>query len=319
MKTLSIVTAGGGFVIIAGLVAYFGVDAVAHALVSVGWFGFAAICLIHLSLIAIMGIAWRVLLPGTKAWASIWGRLVRDSGSEVLPLSQVGGYVLGARAIALAGVSGTNATASTIVDVTLEFLAQLAYTAIGLLCLIALRPESRVAGPIAAGLALAAVVAAMFLFVQRRGFDLLGRLAQVLGQGWADKTAAGAAALHAAIAGIYGRRPGVWAGFVLHLSCWVTSAVEAWLALRLAGAPLGFGTVLIVESLLYAIRTLAFMVPNAIGVQEAAYVLLGGSFGLTPEMALALSLLKRARDITIGLPTLGAWQALESGRFWRRA
>jgi glycosyltransferase 2 family protein len=319
MKTVPIIAAAAGFAVIAGLVAYFGLTAVARSLLAVGWFGFAAICLIHLSLIAIMGIAWRALLPGTKAWASIWGRLVRDSGSEVLPLSQVGGYVLGARAIALAGVSGTNATASTIVDVTLEFLAQLAYTAIGLLCLIALRPESTVAAPIAAGLALAAGVAAMFLFVQRRGFDLFDRLARVLGQGWADKTATGAAALHAAIAGIYGRRPGVWAGFALHLACWVTSAVEAWLALRLAGAPLGFGTVLIVESLLYAIRTVAFIVPNAIGVQEAAYVLLGGSFGLTPEMALALSLLKRARDITIGLPTLGAWQAVESGRFWRRA
>jgi hypothetical protein len=35
-------------------------------------------------------------------------------------------------------------------------------------------------------------------------------------------------------------------------------------------------------------------------------------------MALALSLLKRARDIAIGLPTIGLWQALESGRLWRR-
>jgi hypothetical protein len=34
-------------------------------------------------------------------------------------------------------------------------------------------------------------------------------------------------------------------------------------------------------------------------------------------MALALSLLKRARDLAIGLPTLGAFQAVESGRLWR--
>jgi hypothetical protein len=59
-------------------------------------------------------------------------------------------------------------------------------------------------------------------------------------------------------------------------------------------------------------------VPNAVGVQEGAYILLGATFGLTPEMALALSLLKRARDIAIGLPTLGIWQALEGGRLWRR-
>jgi hypothetical protein len=76
--------------------------------------------------------------------------------------------------------------------------------------------------------------------------------------------------------------------------------------------------VLVIESLLYAIRTVAFAIPNAVGVQEGAYILLGGAFGLTPEMALALSLLKRARDLTIGLPALGAWQAIEGGRAWRR-
>jgi hypothetical protein len=75
---------------------------------------------------------------------------------------------------------------------------------------------------------------------------------------------------------------------------------------------------LVIESMLYAARSLAFAVPNAVGVQEGAYILLGAGFGLTPEMALALSLLKRARDLTIGLPALVAWQLLESGRLWRR-
>jgi len=74
----------------------------------------------------------------------------------------------------------------------------------------------------------------------------------------------------------------------------------------------------VIESLLYAIRTVAFAIPNAVGVQEGAYILLGGSFGLTPEMGLALSLLKRARDLAIGLPALGVWQALEGGRLWDR-
>jgi len=34
---------------------------------------------------------------------------------------------------------------------------------------------------------------------------------------------------------------------------------------------------------------------------------------------LALSLLKRARDAAIGLPTLVAWELIESGRQYRRA
>jgi len=106
--------------------------------------------------------------------------------------------------------------------------------------------------------------------------------------------------------------------FVLHLVCWISSAVEVWNVLRLAGAPLGFLTVLVIESLLYAVRTVAFAIPNAVGVQEGAYVLIGAAFGLTPEMALAISLLKRARDLVIGLPVLAIWQAVEGGRLWRR-
>jgi glycosyltransferase 2 family protein len=318
MKLVSVFAAIIGLALIGALVAYFGVEAVARSLIAVGWTGFAAICLIHLALIAVMGIAWGVLLPGASLWVPIWGRLVRDSGSEILPFSQVGGYVLGARAVTVAGVRGTSATASTIVDVTLELFAQLVYTGLALSCLLYLRPDAPIATPIAIGLAVAAFLAATFLGVQRRGFAAFDRFATVLGRGWIDKTAAGAGALHRSLTDIYRRPAGVWASFVLHLVCWIASTLEAWLALRLAGAPLDFVTVLVIESLLYAIRSAAFAIPNAVGVQEGGYVLLGAGFGLTPEMALALSLLKRARDLAIGLPVLAAWQLLESGRLWRR-
>jgi putative membrane protein len=308
-----------GLALIAALVAHFGADAVVRALLAVGWAGFAAICSIHLALIAVSGIAWWALLPGAGPWSAIWARLIRDSASEVLPLSQIGGYVAGARVIAVAGISGSAAAASTIVDVTLEFFAQIAYTAIALLWLLHLDPQTRFAAPVAISLAGAGFLAAGFFAAQRRGFGLLDRFARALGRGWAGRTAEGAAALHAAIAFIYARAAGLWASFALHLVCWIASAVEIWLALRFMGAPLGFGAVLVIESLLYAIRSVAFAVPNAVGVQEGAYILLGAGFGLTPETALALSLLKRGRDLVIGLPALGAWQLIESGRLWRRA
>src|SRR5712671_4978159 len=183
VKLFSVLSAIVGLTLIAALVAYFGVGAVTRPLVAVGWTGFSVICLIHLALIAFMGIAWGALLPGTSLWVPIWGRLVRDSGSELLPLSQVGGYVLGARAVTLAGVSGTSATASTIVDVTLELFGQLAYTALALSWLFYLRPDAAIAAPIAVGLALAGLLAVAFLAVQRRGFDLFDRFAHVRGRG----------------------------------------------------------------------------------------------------------------------------------------
>jgi putative membrane protein len=215
-------------------------------------------------------------------------------------------------------VPGPVAAASTIVDLTLEFFAKLAYTALGVLLLLHLRPASAAALPITTGIAVAALTAIAFVLVQRHGFALFDRFARALGRGWADRTAAGAASVHAELGRTYRRKAGLWTGFFLHLACWVASAVEVWIALRLAGRALDFAVVLVIESLLYAIRTVAFAIPNAVGVQEGAYILLGGAFGLTPEMALAVSLLKRARDLAIGLPALGSWQAIEGGRIWRR-
>jgi len=71
--------------------------------------------------------------------------------------------------------------------------------------------------------------------------------------------------------------------------------------------------VIALESLIFALRGAAFVVPGAIGVQEAGYVLLGPLLGLDPQAAVALSLIKRARDVVIGLPSLVAWQAVEIG------
>lgn len=318
MRALPLLVAIAGVAAIAVLVGYFGAGAVIHSLLAVGGGGFAAICAIHLVLIAVMGLAWRALLPGATTGKVMWARLVRDSGAEALPLSQVGGYVLGVRALTLSGVSATLAAASTIVDVTLEFVAQLAYTALGLALLVRLQPETRAAAPVLFGLAVAVAAAAAFVVVQRRGYGYVDRIAQAIGRGWAERSAAGAAALHVALAAIYRRRTGLWVSFALHLACWIASAAEVWLALQFAGEPLSWGAVLAIESLLYAIRTAAFVVPQAVGVQEGAYLLLGAAFGLTPEMALALSLLKRARDLVIGLPAIGVWQAIEGGRLWRR-
>ncbi len=318
MKLLSIAAAIAGIAVIAWLVAHFGPAAILAALSAVGWRAFLAICLIHLALIAVMGLAWRVLLPETSPWAPIWGRLVREAGAELLPFSQVGGYVLGARAASLFGIGATRAAASTIVDVTLEFFAEIAYVAMALLWLLHVRPGAGFALPAVSGLAFAALLAALFLVVQRRGFDRFDRFARMIGRGWAERTADGAAQLHAAIGSIYKRRLGLSANSLIHFACWIASGVEVWIALRVAGAPLSFATVLILEALLYAVRTAAFAVPLGVGVQEGAYVIVGASFGLSPELALALSLIKRARDLAIGLPALGALQAIESGRLWRR-
>jgi glycosyltransferase 2 family protein len=319
MRLLPVLLIAAGIAAMAALVLHFGAASVIAALLAVGLAGFASVTAIHTALIVVMGLAWGALIPGAKPWVAVWGRFVRDAGSEVLPLSQVGGYVLGTRAVTLAGVSATEGAASTIVDVTLEFVGQLGYIAVGLVWLLHLHAEGGISPQIVVlGLAGASCLAAAFIMMQRRGMRYVDRIARILGQGWADKTTAGAAALHRALEAIYHRPGRVWLSFLIHFGCWLVSASEVSVALWFAGQPLPFGDAIVIESLVYAIRSTAFVVPNSMGVQEGAYILLGGAFGLSPEMALALSFVKRARDLAIGLPVIALWQGIEGGRLWRR-
>jgi glycosyltransferase 2 family protein len=315
VKRVSIAVAILGILLGTVLVGYFGFAAVGRAFAAVGWIGFFAIVAYHIAGMAFLGFCWFLLAPRAAPYlAFFWGRLIRDSGSEVLPLSQLGGFVMGARAAMLAGLSGTTAIASTIVDVTLELLGQLGYTAIGLALLAHLRPGTPLVGWGAIGLAggLAAILG--FIALQRRGSGLVERALWRVARRWSQAAVTGVQPVHDQLAAIYRRRGALGLGGLLHLAAWLASSVEAWIALHLMRADPGMVAVIAIESLLYAVRSVAFAVPNAVGVQEGAYIMLGAGFGLSPDIALALSLLKRARDLAIGVPALLAWQLLESRR-----
>ena len=92
-----------------------------------------------------------------------------------------------------------------------------------------------------------------------------------------------------------------------------------WLGFRLIGAHIDVAAAIAIESLVYAIRSAGAFVPNALGVQEGAYLVLGPLFGVPPDLALAISVLKRARDIAIGVPVLLSWQAAEGRRAFQTA
>lgn len=96
-------------------------------------------------------------------------------------------------------------------------------------------------------------------------------------------------------------------------------ALEAWIGLRLMGHPLTVPAALILESLVSAARGVIFFVPLNAGVQEGAYVLIGSLLGLPAGLALALSLLKRARDLIKGVPALLVWQFIEGKELRRPA
>src|SRR5258707_5135443 len=121
MKVRIVVIAALGAALALYLVAFVGIGAVFSAAVAVGWSGFAILCLYTLALFLVLGMAWHVLLPDSRRhsfWVFVGGRMVRDAATEVLPFSQLGGIVFGARAAILKGVAAAVALSSTVVDVT---------------------------------------------------------------------------------------------------------------------------------------------------------------------------------------------------------
>ncbi|MFZ0016737.1 MAG: hypothetical protein WAL10_05320, partial [Acetobacteraceae bacterium] len=124
MKKLSIALALAGLLLGTALIGWFGIDRVVSGVRRVGWGDFAVIVGWQLVLFAVLGLAWDAIVPAREArrpWVFVWGRMVRDASANCLPFSQVGGFVFGARAATLHGVSWSLATASTVVDVTAEF------------------------------------------------------------------------------------------------------------------------------------------------------------------------------------------------------
>jgi putative membrane protein len=317
MKLRIVVIAALGAALALYLVAFVGIGAVFSAAVAVGWSGFAILCLYALALFLILGVAWYVLLPDSRdqsVWVFVGARMVRDAATEVLPFAQLGGIVAGARAAILMGLTSAVAFASTVVDVTTEMLAQIAFVALGLAILGVQGPRTSFAASLTTasviGLGVAAVGCGLFFTLQRRSLWLTGKLAARLLRG-ADAAGTTVAATFKAIH----RSPArVGLSSTLHLVGWVASAIGTWIAFRLIGAHVSLMPVVAIESLVCAARSAAVFVPNALGVQEAAYAVLAPLFGVGAEFGLAVSLLKRARDIAMGVPILLIWHAAEGQR-----
>ncbi|MDR3520965.1 MAG: lysylphosphatidylglycerol synthase domain-containing protein [Acidocella sp.] len=311
-----------GLAIVTGLVIYFGADDVLRALTSVKLSGFAAYIGAQLGIVLGLALCWRMLLRSRSRGSFpllIWGRLVRDATGEFLPFSQVGGYVLGARVITLAGVTVPDAIASTIGDVTTEFLAELVFIGIGLLALAHLVPSSNLLVPVAIGLCVAVVMAVGLILVQRGGGKIFRAIAARLAGAAGEGAMMHMDRLQQSLDNIYARHDRLaWSAF-FHLICWFGTATASFIGFHALGVPLSFTDAIAIEAMLHAIMALAFFVPGRVGIQEGAYTLLAGIFGIPPDIALSLSLMRRARDFVIAVPVLLAWQMVEAKRLHKTA
>ncbi len=298
------------------LIAWFGAGHVAEALLSVGWEGFSALLGWNLLLAGLLGLAWMVLMPpGTAPLGGlIWARMVRDAAGNCLPFSQMGGVVLGARSLAVQGVPWSLAAAGSVVDVTAEFLAQVGFMLIGMIELLNHAPGSRLTVPVGVGLMLAGAGAATFMWLQRSGGRLFGALARRIAAPWFDDATAHVQSFQEDLTRLYASPARLALGVALHLAGWIGGGAGTWIGFQLLGADIDFDDVLAIDALTHIALSATVLVPAGAGVQEAAYASLGAIFGVPAELSLGVSLLRRARDLVMGIPILLVWQSVEMRR-----
>jgi putative membrane protein len=269
---------------------------------------------LHVAVVVCDGAAWRALLatqPRASVADFLWARWVREAANSLLPVAQLGGEVVGVRVLALRGMNAGLAGASVVLDKIAEALSQIPFTLLGLLLMLAFTGRTPLTTTVALALAVAVGTMAAVLLARQtrrcRGIErhLIERLARAAWPAFQQIQR-----VVQAIRAIY-RTDKFMSAIAWHLLGWIVGAGEVWLALLFMGHPIGVPAAIALESLAQAITSLAFVVPASLGVQEGAYIAVGGALGVPAEVALALSLVKRMRQFALGVPALCSWQALE--------
>jgi hypothetical protein len=227
MKRLSILLAILGVSLGVGLVLGLGAGKVAHAIASVGWSGFAILLGWQLAVLIVLAEAWRLLCRRGRFGALIFGRLVREGGTNILPFSEVGGLAFGARAVMVAGIPWPRAIASSLADVTAEFAGELPFILFGFIMLVARSPNSSLAGPIAGGCGLIALAAAAMVWAEKHAVRLFHSIGRLIAKRFDPKAARGADVVEDEFEAIlaHTRRLGAAAG--LHLLGWIGGGITA--------------------------------------------------------------------------------------------
>lgn len=306
-----------GLFVATGLIAWSGYGQVLAALQIAGW-GIVWTSLAHLVPMVACILGWQVLLPG-KAKAGklffLYVLWIRASINNLMPVARIGGEIVSVRVMIKHGIRKSPAIASTVVEITLSIIAQFVFVLLGVMLFLLRVSDESLAAQLLWGLLISAPMIGAMVYVQRVGFfGLFEKLFTMLFRDKWKKFAGNAARLDHAVRTMYRRRGKAFYCFAMQFVSWALVSGEIWLALLFLGHPLSIWECLMIEALIQATGSAAFIVPGALGVQEAGFLLFGSMLGLSPEIAAALAVIRRCRDLLLYVPGLIAWQ-IQEGRW----
>jgi putative membrane protein len=282
--------------------------AVASALLRVR-FAATGVVAAHLLVTAAAAMGWWALLaraqrPGLLETFRL--RLVKEAVNALLPVAQVGGDVVRARLATSPRLPLRTAAASCIIDVFVGLGCLALFVLLGLFAASVVVTDRRV-DRLALQLAVAGALVTVGLVAAER-LGLLRLLdAAIASAGGALGQLSG---LGAEVARLGAKRWRLLHSAGWHLLSWSLGVAETWTSLWAVGIHPDWRQAFVLESMAQGARALGFAIPGALGVQEGGYVLVCSALGIAPRDALALSLLRRLRELVLGGAGLALW------RFW---
>jgi putative membrane protein len=258
-------------------------------------------------------IGWRVLIfDRTRIRSLFWIASIREAINRLLPVANVGGEFVGIRLLSREGISSAAATSSVVVEMLLNLVAQYLFFDLGLALLLRITRSVHGAAALLIALAGPLPILALFFWLLRSG--ALFRTLEKIGARMLGPKPLGSSRnldqLDIAVRRLVSAHGRLALGTLWQLAGLITGCSETWLALRWLGHPVSLPAALALESFTLAARSLIFFAPAGLGVQEAGLIGVGYLLGLGGDVAMALSLAKRMREILFGLPALAAWQLI---------
>lgn len=303
-----------GLFVATGLIVWSGYEDVLKAL-SVARWGIVWTSLYHSVPMIACALGWQALLPGRKKATKLlifYVSWIRSSINNLMPVARIGGEIVSVRLMVKGGVRKAPAIAAIVVELSLSILSQFLFVLIGVGLLLFRVSDDSVGARLLWGVVLSAPLIGGMLYIQKVGvFGILEKLiALFLRDKWKKLIGSGAKLDHA-VRTMYRRRDKIVYCFIMQFLSWALVSGEVWLALLFLGHPLPLWECMMIEALIQAASSAAFMVPGALGVQEAGFLLVGQALGLTPEIAAALAIIRRCRDVLLYVPGLIVWQVQE--------
>jgi putative membrane protein len=322
MKTVSWIGFLLGLAAITLLVASQGAAAIGGRLAVANW-KILLLTIFTVPQLALSTWSWRLLFPAGRAPRfpdALLANWVGMSVNLVLPVAGIGGLVVKARLAMRRSVRGIDAVASVVSDKTVFGISTFLWAIVGTVILIRLTQSERVVAPALIGLILmAAALGALLLLLRTGAFGFTGRFAES-----ADRHPKWRPLIERATELVFTlrdlfRRPGaIGKSIGFRLAGRAVLIGETWVAAWLMDYPIGPGEAILLTSFSVAARSLAFVVPAGLGVQEGTMVGVGALIGLSPDAMLAISLAVRLREFAVSVPGVLAWLYLEGWAFWRQ-